>query len=168
MPRTVLKVCGGGWWWWWWLRPILVFGWSLDQAEQLFWCCFVVVVGRRVKDGYLSLNKGDFLLGNLEWRIEKRELWSEGCESIFEDSILSQQPLLHIFLVTFCRKSCNFDYIGKLWNFCLRTFYNFLVFSYYSSCPLGRSENQKRQKINNGEYYFCVLVHKEQGKLQFV
>ena len=37
MSRTVLKVCGGGWLvgGWWWLRPILVFSFSLDQAEQL-------------------------------------------------------------------------------------------------------------------------------------
>ena len=33
---------------------------------------------------------------------------------------------------------------------------------------VGRSENQKRQKINNAECFFCVLVYKEQGKLQLV
>ena len=34
--------------------------------------------------------------------------------------------------------------------------------------PLGRSENQKSQKIKNGECFFCVLVYKEQGELQLV
>ena len=33
---------------------------------------------------------------------------------------------------------------------------------------LGRSENQNSQKINNAECFFCVLVYKEQGKLQLV
>ena len=35
-------------------------------------------------------------------------------------------------------------------------------------CVVGRSENQKNQKINNGECFFCVLVYKEQGNLQRV
>ena len=30
------------------------------------------------------------------------------------------------------------------------------------------SENQNSQKINNAECFFCVLVYKEQGKLQLV
>ena len=37
-----------------------------------------------------------------------------------------------------------------------------------STSLLGRSENQNSQKINNAECFFCVLVYKEQGKLQLV
>ena len=37
-----------------------------------------------------------------------------------------------------------------------------------SPWTIGRSENQKNQKIKNGECFFCVLVYKEQGKLQLV
>ena len=55
------------------------------------------------------------------------------------------------------------DKIDIRWK---NVFWDISDISSYS--PLGRSENQKNQKINNGECFFCVLVYKEQGKLQLV
>ena len=37
---------------------------------------------------------------------------------------------------------------------------------YKSASPLGRSENQKSQAINNGGCFFYVLVYKEPGDMQ--
>ena len=43
----------------------------------------------------------------------------------FEDSIMSHQHSIHMFLFKLCYESRHFEDIVNLWIFCLRTIYNF-------------------------------------------
>ena len=62
---------------------------------------------------------------DLEIKIEDGGLWIEDRPSRFEDSIMPQHHLIHIFLLILCHNSHYFEDIVKLWIFRLRTIHNF-------------------------------------------
>ena len=51
---------------------------------------------------------------DLEFKIEDGGLWIEDRQSRFEDLIMSNQHLIHIFLFILCRKSRYFEDIINL------------------------------------------------------
>ena len=62
---------------------------------------------------------------DLEFKIEDGGLWIGDRHSIFEDSIMPHQYLIHIFLFILCHESRYFEDIVKLGIFRLRTIHNF-------------------------------------------
>ena len=53
-------------------------------------------------------------MDNLEFKIEDGGLWIEDRQSRFEDLIMPNQHLIHVFLFIVCRESCFFEDIVKL------------------------------------------------------
>ena len=51
---------------------------------------------------------------DLEFKIEDEGLWFEDRQSRFEDLIMPNHHLIHVFLLLVCRESCYFEDIVKL------------------------------------------------------
>ena len=62
---------------------------------------------------------------HLGFKIEVYWQWSEDRQSIFEDSIIPPQHLIHMFLFILCRESRYFEDIVKFLIFRLLMIYNF-------------------------------------------
>ena len=87
---------------------------------------------------------------DLEFKIEDGGLW----QSRFEDLIMSNQHLIHIFLFIVCRKSCYFEEIVKFGVFRLRKIHNFFQVCKGNCYSLGNFKGTLKVLFNNYTHIF--------------
>ena len=111
---------------WGYFESNILYFWVRIEEEQVMmenWGSIKQIWGRWMENGAFSNKIG------VEW------LWIEGRQSRFEDSIMPQQHLIHMFLFVVCRGSRYYEDIAKFLIFRLRTIYNFSqVWSTENTC----------------------------------